>query len=68
MGVTETLRIIDHDRLTEATLWDNDTITIHIEDADGGAADNRYDLDEIRRIHAALGHLLWLADNRDDED
>lgn len=64
MEIIESLTVIAHpDRLMEATLWGGDTVTIHLEDSDGGGADVRYDLDEARRIHAALGHLLWLAEN-----
>ncbi len=64
LDIIESVTVIaDPDRRIEATLWDRTTVTIHTEDSDDGCTDSRYDLDELRRIHAALGHLLWLAEN-----
>lgn len=71
--IIESLNIVsDEDRLFEATLHRGGetgikTISLNMNDKESGV-DIRYDLDEIRSIVATLGHLLWLADNADDED
>lgn len=48
----------------EATLYDNAEVVLHMEDGENGV-DGTYSLDEIREIMAALGHLLWVAENGD---
>lgn len=65
----ESLGVIgDHDRLLEATLNRDRTISLHVEDSTTGV-DVEYSLDEIRTIVSTLGHLLYVADNyEDDED
>lgn len=62
----ESLGVIgESDRLLEATLNGNgDEVSMHVEDGECGI-DVTYSLDEIRAIVAALGHLLWVADNLD---
>lgn len=61
----ESLCVIpDDDRLMEATLNRDNTISVHLEDGEVGL-DVVYDLDEIRAIVATLGHLLYVADNHE---
>lgn len=50
----------------EATLYENGTVELDMDDGEASLG-NTYDLVEVERIHAALGHLLWIAKHKDDE-
>lgn len=66
--IVESINVIaDDDRLFEATLHTDGQISINTQDAEGDATDNTYSLDEIRTIVSTLGHLVWVADNRDED-
>lgn len=66
--IVESLSIVgDDDRLFEATLHTDGQVSINMQDAEGDAAANTYSLDEIRTIVSTLGHLVWVADNRDED-
>lgn len=65
--IIESLVVIgDEGCLLEATLSGNGEVVIHAEDDEAGV-DLRYDLDQIRTIVATLGHLLYVADNHEDD-
>ena len=58
---TESVIVVeDTDSYTEASLMSDGTIQLHAEDGETGI-DVIYPLDQARRLHEALGHLLYLA-------
>jgi hypothetical protein len=59
---TQSLLIVeDTDSYTEAYLLDDgNTIQLHTEDGET-ALDVRYTLEQAEKLHRALGHLLYLA-------
>ncbi len=51
---------------TELYLYEDGSLGGHVEDATD-TAEPRWTLDEARQLQAALGHLIWLAENPDEE-
>lgn len=57
----ETFVVIDNtDCYAEAYLWEDGRIGLHIEDGDT-AAEPVYTIEQARKLHETLGHLLYLA-------
>lgn len=61
---TNSLSVISREGLlVETTLYHDNTIGLDLEIAEDSGRDGRLDLDEARRLHATLGHLIWVAEN-----
>ena len=50
----------DRSSYTEAYLMSDGTIQLHVEDGES-ALDTIYTVENARKLHEALGHLLYLA-------
>ena len=60
------LSVINRDGLlVETTLYNDNTIELTQEIDEDAGRDGRLDLDEAKKVHAALGHLIWLAEQDD---
>jgi len=58
---TESITVVEDTNChTEAYLYDDGTIGLHVEDGEG-ALDTDYTIEQARKLHEALGHLLYLA-------
>lgn len=56
------------ERYVEATISVDGTVTLDAEDGAGGMVEMRLTVDELTRIHHAIGHLLYQYDQDDGEE